>query len=210
MPVSDNFNRTEQPLSGNWTQQRVEGNYNLFCTQSDGICHTSTANVSNYAVWNANTFTSDQWSECKYQKTSTQNHGCGCTVRSSGITTCNGYLLLVYETYSNASRIELYKFISNAYTILGASVNDGSITDQSVWRNDVTGTTLTGTKDGTQKIQRTDSAVSSGSCGIYGNSNIGNTGVLDDWQAGGEVGVGHPTRKRFGGIPYAAMNRGVW
>jgi hypothetical protein len=70
-------------------------------------------------------------------------------------------------------------------------------------------------------MDRTDS----GGAGIYYKSPAGNyidgnpynyinTGIpealMSLYATGTETAAGHPTIKRFGGVPYAALNRGVW
>jgi len=77
---------------------------------------------------------------------------------------------------------------------------------------DITGTTLKGFDGGTEKASATDSAISGNyRCGLIAYlPSQPNDIFFDDFYATDGIAEGHPTSKRFGGVPFAAVNRGVW
>lgn len=171
---TDNFNRTsENPLAnGTWTT--VTGLAGMR-TVSNTIAASSTDD-SNYnaSYWSANSFTDDQFAEATIKSA---NRYAGVAVRVSSSANTYYYLRHVATT----EVCQLFKIVSGTPTQLGSDY--GTCVNGTVIRLEVAGTTLTPYFNGTPQATRTDSAISSGSAGIWA-LNSGGNGVIDDWSGG--------------------------
>ena len=166
--ASDNFSRADGPLGANWTDI------------SDGAMAISSGAVIGTAgrvtgdVWNANTFTSDQFSQI--QLTSTQLTGgqwVGPAVRmqNSGQ---DGYVGFYY--WNNGSpELMLYKRASGSCDQLGSTYNSGPLAAGAQLELEAVGSTISLLLNGTQVISASDSSITGGAPGImaYGSAQAG-------------------------------------
>jgi hypothetical protein len=123
--------------------------------------------------WTADSFSNDQCAKMTIAHATTGGNSFhGAMVRSSGTgASHNGYGLLCDST---VIRIEKFVNTTSAPSTLGANLT-GTCASGDVMMLQVTGTTLEGFKNGSSLGTRTDSAIASGSAGIYGYSTGTNT-----------------------------------
>lgn len=175
--ASDDFNRAnENPLAGNWT---TRGNaLKLVSNAVTSVDLTSDA----AAIWNANTFGNDQYSEANVSDTggiSAFDTGAGVSVRVNASGSYTGYRFVIMH-----SNYFLSKDVAGAYT----QIATGSVTwtDGALVRLEATGTGLTGLVAGATITTQTDASIASGSPGLLYSSEL-TTATWDNW-AGGDLG----------------------
>ena len=177
MVVTDNFNRADAAnLGANWTDPG--GNWSIVSNQASG---PGSGDQDNYAIWTANVFANDQYSQATLKSTGSV----GVTVRASGTGAGKQWYALrlldatqaVIELVSNATGRSLLTTITHAF-----AVND-------VIKLDAASTTLTAYLNGAQVGQVTNAALASGSAGIMIFS--APTQTLDDWEGGDGVTKGY-------------------
>ena len=167
---TDNFNRSL--LGSNWTQQPGDSGTVIINT-SIRLAASSTSDA--YAYWSANTFTNDQYSQGTLVNVNGSDDT-GVTVRASDTT----LTLYRFTWYPVNSTWNLNKFSSGSSISL-ASTGTGPGQTGDVIRITAVGSTITGYVNGTQKLQATDSSISSGYPGVF----LGDTNTyLDDWEGG--------------------------
>lgn len=167
LPASDNFSGTT--LDANWTIRT--GTFQV----ASGVVSSTTSGESD-AIWNADTFPNDQWSQITAESNTTGDYeGVILRANSSGSMTyygCRG-------NASGGGSVEIYKEISGTYTSLITHAT--TFGTGSVLKCTVVGTTITLYVNGTQVTQTTDSSITSGSAGIF---LYGTTSSLGTWSAG--------------------------
>jgi hypothetical protein len=173
MVASDNFNRAGANLGSNWTNVLSSPDIIIVNTKAY-VGGEPTTNAS--AFWNANTFSTDQYSKDKWYGVS-GGYG-GVAVRMSGIGSSRNYYALATDSFS---RWTIIKVINGVQTNLG----NGSITwvDGDIQEVRVVGNTITAYRNGTLLGSATDSSLTSGNPGLYLQGN-----QADDWE-GGNIGT---------------------
>lgn len=157
------------PIGGNWTT--VSG-YNGLRRVSNSIRGT-TAGGANVARNTAATWPADHYSKVAIGTLQAgEDGGAAARISSSAQT--------LYFFDRNGANVELYKDVSDVYTQLGSSVADTHSAGD-VHECRAVGTTISGWKNGVQKISVTDSSISSGNAGIFW---WGNTVPLTNWEGG--------------------------
>jgi len=137
--------------------------------------------------------------------TGSDNVQCGVIARVDKTNnTCYGTRILQYS-----DQIGLWKLFNSSFTSL-ASTGQTPATSTAI-RCTTNGTSISDSWGGAGKNSVTDSSYSTGLyAGMFGYRDPGKTHGQDDFEASDGIAAGHPTAKRFGGVPYAALNRGVW
>lgn len=104
-----------------------------------------------------------------------------------------------------------YKHVTGTSSRLTGQTNRAFSSGQVIKFN-VSGSTLTGYSNGVASSDLTDTAISGNlQTGIITRQTYASYGLeFDDFYATDGIAEGHPAIKRFGGIPFAAVNRGVW
>lgn len=180
LPASDNFNRSDAAtLGANWTPADASIPHKIVsntCVPSDV--------VNDLSYWSADTFGNDHYA----QVTVLGITNCGPAVRITGTgpNTGNAYLLVIDGTSHG-----IWKFTTNGtYTQLQSFTN---FSTNDVAKLQVVGTTLKAYQNGSQVgTDQADSALSSGSAGIWNYNNSASS--LDDW-SGDNVGSVTPAQE---------------
>ena len=194
--ASDNFNRTENPISdgGAWTT----GVYNSNNVKTDGsVAIAGTDADYNFAIRNSPSFSADHYSEAVFDTTTSSQNW--VIVRASGSGgTLQFYGLLAVRQDANA--LHIYKYTGGGGFSLLASASSFTPSD-GTYRLEVNGTTLTGYFGGVSKVTVTNSDIASGQPGIGVFTGAAANGSLDNWAAadlGG--GGGGATPSSSGGL----------
>jgi hypothetical protein len=181
LPATEAFTGTGA-LSGSWTLQKNS----VTCATNEG--KGGTAGDDNFALWTADTFNNDQYSQVAVGSTYGTDY-IELPVRGSG--TNNDYLLY----WNSTGHITISKYVSGTQTDLQDTLGSGATGD--VIKIECTGTSIKAYKNGTQiGTTVTDSSLTSGSagCGAYGTGSR-----FDNWEGGnvGGGGGGDPAAKGF-------------
>jgi hypothetical protein len=188
--VSDNFNRAGPALGSNWTT--LTG-----CNAPTIGGSTSATGDDAGARWSANTFADNQWAEFTYPGPGDQaadpgelvaGKMGGAIVRASS--SAKTFYWACFGEFDDGGgysgrQLRLYKCVAGTFTQLGSTFSIG-IGATGVCRLKASGTTISletaSTHGGTytSRVSVTDSAIASGSAGIYG----GSVGSLSDWWGG--------------------------
>lgn len=174
--ASDDFNRADAAtLGANWTTQTS----NTFEILSNQAKVAVDASVS--AFYSAASFPDNQYSQVVAAAVGAVAT-MGPTVRASGAVPNNSYYLLL--AFPSGAGQGIYKVVNNSSSIL-QSVGFNIVADD-VLRLEVSGTTIVAKKNGTQVgIDSSDTAVGSGSPGLFNNQNAAIEAAFDDWFGGG-------------------------
>jgi hypothetical protein len=194
LPATDNFNRGPAGTGGaNWTDQF--GGITIPVTNT---IKGTTAGDYNLALWNADVFSNDQYSQAKYLG----GAFAGVGVRHSGSAgSRNAYYLLCNQ----AGATRLTKVVAGTLTDLIApgSVPDPATND--IIKISVVGTLITVYINGVSQGSANDSSLTSGSAGVlFYDTNA----ELDDWEGGNAGGGAVLTGTAIGGITEADVVAG--
>jgi len=181
--VSDNFNRAnENPLSngGKWIKP-VWGTGNMVVQTN--VVSSSSANVTSVALWTANGFANDQFSQ--FTVTGAGNYAYIFSfVRantSNGGDSQNCYGLAIHTYVANISYI--FKVVNGVSTNLGAALP--YIANGQTIKLEVVGSTISLYLGGAFQTSRNDSDILFGYPGIGRNSASVFTGAtIDNWSGG--------------------------
>lgn len=201
--ATDTFTGDEDPLTTNW--ETVDWFGGLLKT---GGYAKATENNNCLAFWDTDTFDDDQYSQsyCS-DATPTGSQVVGVTVRCRDATH-DAYVATVCGWQAEGGRVD--KWVNGSLShIAYTSWTVG--TAEKLFRIQVKGTTIKVFWDGTQYHgDITDTSLTEGYAGIYAARTT--TGFHNSWEGGNIVAdaSGHPTIKRWGGVPGMAINRGVW
>jgi hypothetical protein len=187
--ATDNFNRADvNPIAGNWTDAGAGSSaYKIVSNQ----LVTNNVGGEQYIYWNADTFSSDQFSQVQLI---TVNGSIGVTVRGSGSSKD-------YYAIQDFNGLDIFKFVSTTYTHLGGDAGYTWPANDYI-RLVAQGTTITAYADAsapptTQKGQVTDTTFSGGHPGIY---NFNSTGAIYDNWSGGDLGPNELDVTGSGGV----------
>jgi hypothetical protein len=161
-------------------------------------------------TWNANTFTNDQFAECKIAALGNSGSIVGVVLRAAAPPTMTMYWIGA-GIYSNVTYTFIKKRVSGTETQLIGPTQAWAVGD--ILRAEIVGTTITVKRNGAQVNTTTDAAIAGGRVGIYVYNDTAGLAQLDDFNAGDlVVSIGQPTIKRFGGIPHGRLtrNQSVW
>lgn len=179
--ATDNFNTADDGLSANWTL--ISGH--VFRVYSFSVTPGEAAQVE-FAFWNADTFTANQYSQLVVAAVGAGGTAVGPAVRIAAATK-TGYIVHWDDTV-----ITLYRAVADVYTPLGTSTAP-SVSD--LIYVEANGTQITVKKNGGTIIGPvTDAIIATGQPGISGYDN-GNLNRGDDWE-GGDLGGGAAAAKR--------------
>jgi hypothetical protein len=183
LPASDILTSgSDQALSSNWTT--LVGSYH---TQALGAYPVSNGDCA--AFWNADAFPNDQYSQAQVA-TSSDATGAynGVLVRSGTAGGTNAYAFR-YNTFNSVWQVS--KIVAGAYTNLSGSQASTFATNDII-KLTVVGITLTAYQNSTVLYTTTDSSLTSGPAGIYGNNPTTNGPIyITNWQ-GGSLASGGP------------------
>lgn len=187
--ASDSFNRAnETPLVGNWTSFGGAGSagWNL----SGNIVVPSDTSQDELAMWNANSFGADQFSEGALTEASTSSGtGPGFFLRGTGTVYASwtGYRMAVNK--GTTLTVEIGRTNSGSFSSL-ATFNVASWTSGDIWRYEIAGFVLKVYRNGSLVGSFDDSAsgskIASGQLGLF-YSSTGSTPSIDNWN-GGDLG----------------------
>jgi hypothetical protein len=178
LTASDDFNRANGALGGNWT------------AMADGAMSISSQVVvggnsgQSGGTRTAETYTSNQYSQV--QVTATQLTGgqwIGSAVRSQN--SGQNLYLGIYYWNSGSPQLRLYKRTSGSFTQLGSSYPTSGLASGATLRLTATGTTISFLLNGTPVITVTDTSVTGGAPAIMAFG----TAQADNW-AGGNIAGG--------------------
>lgn len=175
--ATDNFNRANGGLGANWTDDNAGGSWSISSNQAVPV-----NNQDNESHYSAVTWPNDHYCKAQmYANTTNTDTGPSLMVRHTGdYATGSKYFSTVNHLGTN--NVSVYKDVSNAYTLLTRLTQ--SWTDGDTWEVDVQGTTLTTKLNGSTIDSRSDSALATGSPGIFGSGTITTSAALDNWEGG--------------------------
>jgi hypothetical protein len=169
--ATDNFNRANGGIGANWTQ--ADGTWSI---SSNQVTYTLGGDSEASVVYTNLSFANDQYSQVTIATIT--NAVSGVIVRgASGANT--GYAFAC-ETVGSGTCF-IFKVIAGAATNL-VSAGSLGLSNGDVLRLEVHGTALTGFKNGTQVLTITDSAITSGSPGMWSENAA--TTTFDNWRGG--------------------------
>lgn len=202
LPATESFTGADGTLltnlNSNWA-----ANANNFAVYSNELRADDPTYVGALARWSADSFANDQYASCTLTAIAGSGDAVGPAVRvpTTGVT---GYF--VFADNYGANTRELAKLVAGTYTTLASDATTESV--GVVYRIDASGSTITAKRNGATIFSVTDSSIASGAAGVFGFGN-GTGSRIDIWE-GGNQDSGTPARKRTGGIPFVAHQRGVW
>lgn len=187
--ATDNFNRAnENPISdgGAWTSIGDTGNdFEVVTNQATAVgVGADAGNLRTGITW-----PNDQYSQCKFITPSNAisvGNGAGCVVRGA-----TGASRTQYECIgsSGIAGTALAKRVSGTYTSLASTATTWATND--IMYCEVRGSALVAKKNGstTGMPNATDSAIASGTAGLFNSVESGsNNPVIDDWEGGDFAG----------------------
>jgi hypothetical protein len=166
LPATDSF--AVDNFGTNWTI--AIGSFDA----SGGQARSLSVAQFNAAYWSADAFNADQYSQARLIDDGGNYPGVAVRVSGSGAT-WNGYAAFRYTPSGDIVRLN--KYVGGVETAL--SPDFGTVSDSTVVKLQVTGTTLEVFFDGVSQGTRTDGDLSSGSAGLAAYS----TSIWDDFQA---------------------------
>lgn len=169
MRASDDFNRVESPLAGNWRQV-----YGLQQAKANGAAAEPLAVPAGHFY--DGSFAADQYAQCFVSHVATTGVGVGVIVRASGVSSRNYYLLVTVGT----TKLRISKTVNGVATTLGADISVTTVLNRSI-KLAVIGGTLTAYLDGLIVGTRTDGSLVSGNPGFLMLDSLANR--MDNWQA---------------------------
>jgi Putative esterase len=176
--ATDDFNRADGPIGGNWTDYDEGG----LTIKSQTAAGTTSANSGD--IRTAETYGSDQYSAIQItstQLTGGQWIGPAVRVQNGGLNEYLGF----YFWNNGSPDLMLFKRTSGTWIQLGSTYYSGALPVGTALELSVAGTTLTFMQDGVPRITATDGSLTGGAPGImaYG------TGQADNW-SGGNLAAG--------------------
>lgn len=186
LPATDSFDRVASTLGSNWTAAFAAITDWIVCS-TGGACTAKPGTYTNasgadvaMAYWNADSFTTAQYSQGAIKKGA--NGYQGVIINVSGVdATRNGYGALL----DGGSGCTIYKWLSGTRTTIGSCTVTWTDLHTLKIANDGAGA-ITVYDNGVSIGSATDSAVTGGAPGIMGYSNGGDP-ILRNWQ-GDNVG----------------------
>lgn len=190
---TDDFNRAnETPLSSPWSGigGGTFSNVNLISNKANN------ASSSNAAAYYNGALTNDQYTKITVSTSASYAGGPLCRVGTDKF--------YWFGALRNSPGV-LYLW-NSGFTLI-ANLTGSNWVDGIVAKLVLAGTTLKPYVDGSASSTGTDSTLASGYGGIRANFT-----AMDDFECGDGDGtpVGHPAMARWGGVPFVAVNRGVW
>lgn len=179
--ATDNFNRSNGGLGGNWSTITGAG-----APQIDtNAVRTNAVGTDSVARYSATTFPNNQYSQVKVTALDASATGSGAIVRAASGT--NDYYLVYAEVlFGSTAQLTLRKFVGGSSTLIASSTETFALNDTLYL--EVSGTTLKVKVNGTtiSALTSTDSAHSSGWAGVVVFVDSGSTAdaKLDDWEGG--------------------------
>ena len=181
LPATDNFNRAS--LGANWTAL-YGGPFGIF--SSDDVYNTDGFAIG-AIFWNPDTFSANQYAQLVLTALGFDIGAIGPAVRCGE--TDNSYNWKGDDVPNPDPDRELTKVVAGTQTRLASDTTAPGL--NSLFRLEVSGSSLTAKDDGLTIFTATDTAIASGSAGIFGHGD--NTVRGDDWE-GGDL-AGGATRK---------------
>jgi hypothetical protein len=187
--ITDNFNRANGSIgssSEGWSWTAVSGTWTI-----SGNAASKTANVDTLEFIRAESdlASSDHYAQAKALPAS-RYFGGPCVRYSSSANTC-------YMHYMDSTVAKVAKIVAGAQTDLATLTC--SYAQNSVYKTDVSGTTIEVFKDGVSAGSTTDSSIASGTrtgLSTYYNATEAGSSHWDDFQAA-DAGGGAATTKRY-------------
>ena len=183
--VSDNFNRADGGLGGNWTTVAGTSAPKIV----SNVLRAGTAGALNSAYWSASTFGADQFAQASLPGSSGTQYGPGIAVRLSST---KGYFLWYGNSPGTVSLWRMDGASSPSWTQLAQSAPLTMSPSSDVWMIQAVGSTISGYHNGNLVVQATDTHYTSGSPGVwlyYSSNQIANWsgGNVTTYQVGGTV-----------------------
>lgn len=175
--ASDNFNRADGALGGNWTN-----NNNSWVVNSNAAKPNTAAAFNTSTYTGAGAFPNDQWAQATVGNLATNAAPGPCIRRGAG----GGYVF--YKAYGGTGWV-LDKFDGTGTNIGPLSSGGSGISNGDVLYIEAQGTTLICKVNGSQVVSFTDSTYSAGYPGLWTFSDAA-TETLDDFSAGDFAGGG--------------------
>ena len=176
LPAIDDFSVNN--FGVNWTA--TTGSFDT----SGGVARSAVPGVDNVTSWTADAFNADQYAQARLLDDGANFPGVAVRLGGSGAS-WNGYAAVRYV--SSGDIVRLLKYNAGVQTQLGADflpVSDGTVV-----KLQVVGTTLEVFYNDLSQGTRTDGDHSTGSAGLFAFS----TAHFDDFQADNVGGGGEPT-----------------
>jgi hypothetical protein len=173
----DNATRANGAIGSNWTVQ--QNGLNIASNQIQG----TTGSSSNTAFWNANSFSTVQFSQAAVTALNGTTDFPGVTALASGTGATSTY----YDCVENSNTIFLQRVVNAGTTNLTSTASTGAVGD--ILRLEAgSGGTLTCFKNGVSALTATDTQITSGSPGLLIS---GNVATEKNWSGGNLHPLGH-------------------
>lgn len=184
----DNFQRANGLLGANWVAETAP----TASISSNKVQPTVANGAQIFQYWATNSFNNNQYSEITISALTDGSSFMAPGVRMSGAAVggsgnTNGYIGLAIGPTGSASTAFITKFVNGTQTNITSVAATFQIGD--VIRISAVGTTITMFQNGTQILQTTDAAVTSGFPGFFIASSTGVTNAQISLWAGGGVGI---------------------
>jgi len=179
--ATDNFNRSDvNPIGGNWTTITGWGNMKI---SSNTLTQSGASSTDNGAYWNANTFSTNQYSQAKASILATNNDMSLVVRVQTGVQT---FYLANLGDWGGGSKVRFYKWVNTTGTNLKETVS-ASLSAGDTLRFEAVGTnptTLNMYKNGVLLDSITDSTTELQTTGAPGLVMYYTDGAWDDWEGG--------------------------
>lgn len=180
--ITESFNKADSTTLGpdlTWTE--ISGDCQVVSNRARGV-NTGTGNA---ARADSDLASTNHYVQAAMYIALSSGHGCGIIVRKDSSATMTFYMLWI-DSDGSVYRSTFYKSVAGTLTAIGSTSTLAGFTSGDVIKLEVSGTTLTGYRNGSSFGSQSDSAISSGTrCGFrcYGNLSVANA-EIDSFEAG--------------------------
>jgi hypothetical protein len=194
LPATENYSAATADLPDPpWATWK--GNPGGFKIKTDGSGR-GTPNTNNQDCldrWDNDTFNNDQYSQVVARFTGPGNgtQYLYLIARATGATSTPSTAFTYWFWSDGGSDTSIIKHPGSASEVVLATANATTFASGDLLRFEVSGSTLTGFKNGGSVITATDSSITTGAAGMGGFGSIG-TVLIDDWEGGNLGGAGLP------------------
>lgn len=183
--ASDNFNRADNTsLGSNWTTLSSASAPRI---ASNAVEPLGTGFADSVSRWSADSFPNDQYSQVSITTLNTDTNKAGGPCARASSSALTHYVTFGRGPLGASATLALRKVIAGSSTQFSATTK--TINSGAVLRLEVSGTNLTAYINSVSQATATDSAISSGSAGLYlfADTGVITDAVIDNWE-GGDLG----------------------
>ena len=183
LPATDNFNRANGGLGANWAI--IAGNAQIV----SNVVQTEFVGTDSSSRWNTDTFANDQYAQITAVAAVTgTTRLVGALLRGSAVAT-TFYACSARGPLGASATAEIRKNIAGSTTVLSSGT--ATIAANDLVKGTVIGTTIALLINGVSNRSTTDSAIASGSAGLFVFVDTGaeTDAKIDNWEGGNVAAV---------------------